>query len=269
MKTKVIYYTSMLLLVLAFGSLFFSSKSNGSTSEGFSRLVLEVQSDEESYILGEPVALDFRVINGSKAPVFLYEGSDVWQGHLKVLIAYEDEGYKEYRGPRWGLKDVRGMGSIKLAPGDFFETEATILYNHRFETGHLNETSAKGITEKYIGTEYALAKPGKYHIKAILYDSGFVNEIESEPIQISVNEPQGIDLEVWNKFKSDAEYAYFIQTGGPKGHPTSAKTRQIVETLEKIVSSYPGSTYAQSIRPSLSSHYSSLEELKKKGLIKP
>lgn len=85
-----------------------------------------------------------------------------------------------------------------------------VLYNHRFETRHLNEQAAKPIIEKYVDTEYAFPKPGTYYIKAIM-SLGSKNEIESKPIALHVNEPYTIDdIEVWKVLKSDPEYGYFI-----------------------------------------------------------
>jgi hypothetical protein len=256
-------------LIVIFTSRFVSAKSMEPTNLQFDALVLEVQANKKSYILGEPVGLKFKVTNRSSAPMVLHGGADVWHGLLGVLIAYGDDEFKRYLGPRWGLTDSIGKSSIPLAPGDLFETEASILYNHRVETDHLNEDAARQAAKGRIETEYALIKPGRYRIKAILYDSDLKSKIESKPIQVSVEEPQGADVEVWSTLKSNAEYAYFIQTGSPKGHPTAAKTKQMVQALEKLIDSYPASRYVESIHHSLSRYRSELEELKKRGVIKP
>ncbi len=232
-----------------------------------SGLALEVQPNKPAYVLGEPVELRFRVINRSVSPVSLPGGADVRLGNLRVFVAYENEGFKEYLGPGWGTKDTAGGRPIQLNPGGSLQTEATILYNRVVATAHLNERAARPIVQKYIQSAYALARPGTCRIKATLYDSRFANQVESSPAQIQVGEPQGVDLQVWNVLRNDADYGHFIQTGSGRGHPTSAKTRQIVQTLESIVNSYPASTYAEGIRRSLSSHQSSLEKLRSKGII--
>lgn len=262
MKTIRLSYMLTLLLVLLPGSFPFAS-------EGFSGLVVEVQSDKEDYLLGELVALKFRVINTSKAAVHIPKQTGVLLGNLQVFITYENGKFRRYRGPQWGTRDIWGTQPITLAPGAVYETEATILYNNRFETRHLNEAAAKPIIEEYIDTEYVLPKPGTYRIKATL-SSDSSAKIESKPIEIKITEPQSIDdVAIWDVFKSDPEYAYFIQTGSLRRHSMDPKTRQMVETLERLVSFYSTSGYAGHIRSALSKHYSRVSNLKKQGLIKP
>lgn len=254
-------------LVLATASLFYGTQE-------FGQLTLAVQADKGSYLLGDLITLKFRLVNKSKEVVFLQAYPDVFHGELGVFIAYADKRFRGYLGPGWGLNGRTGKHRIPLGPGEIYETEATVLYNHRFETSHLNEDAARPIKEKLIGTEYALPKSGTYHIKAIL-SLGSKNEIESEPIEIRINEPQNIDdVEVWNVLKSDPEYAYFIQTGstktGPsKKHPGYAKSQRVVENLENIVNFYSASRYGEHIRSALAKHRASIKRLKKAGLIKP
>ena len=183
------------------------------------------------------------------------------------VTASEDLRYKEYRGPGWGLRDVAESGSITLRPGQAHRTRATILYNHGVETEHLNARRAKEIREQFLGTGYALGTPGRYRIKARLYGHRFVNYIESAPIEITVSEPTGIDREVWEVLKTDPEYGYFIQSGGPKGHPTTPRNVQMMETLEKIANDQPLSRYTEGINQSLSKHRAVLEDLRGRGLV--
>jgi hypothetical protein len=234
-----------------------------------SGLALQVQANKQAYILGEPVGLRFTVTNRSNSRISLPGGADVQRGSLRVFIAYESDGYKQYIGPKWGTIDIVGGRPTELNPGASLQTEATVLYHHSFPTAHLNQRSAGQITQKYIETVYALARPGTYRIKAVLSVSRSANLVESSPIQIQVSEPRGVDLQVWNVLRNDADYGYFLHTGGPNGHPTSARTRQIVQTLEGIVTSYPTSTYAANIRQSLSSYRASLDRLRRKGIIPP
>jgi|SRR5919109_477721 hypothetical protein len=238
-------------------------------SKGFMQLVLEVQPNKQTYLLGEPVALKFNVINGSNDVVVLPDRPSVWRGGLGVFIPYQDGGFKGYLGPRWGLEDTRGDNPLPLASGQSYETSASILYNHRFETGHLSEVYAKETRQKHIDTEIAFPKPGVYRIKAILaLDSK--NEIESKPVTIEVAEPYTLDdVEVWNVLKSDPEYAYFIQTGGFRASSgADPKSKQMVENLERLLSLYPTSTYSQAIRDALSKQRAAIQNLKKAGLLK-
>jgi hypothetical protein len=261
-KTEALWYTAAVCLMLAWPPVAPGGPPGGAPRESFNRVVLEIRAHRKSYLAGEPVRLEFRAINRADAPVLLPGGSDVWYGHLKVLIAYEAEGYREYRGPGWGLRDVLDAGSIKLRPGGVFKTEATVLYSHPFRT------VSKELATQYVATEYALGRAGTYQIKAVLSDEEFEDEIESQPIEVVVEEPHGTDREVWNELKTNPEYGYFIQTGG-KGHPGSVRTAEVVEGLDRIVTSYPKSRYVKSIAPSLRKYRLLREELRKQGVGEP
>ena len=105
-------------LLAAVGALVLVGGADGRQEPGGLRLAL--RADRVSYVLGEPVNLEIRVLNASPTPVLFPDGADVWVGHLEVLIAFEaviasadviaseDLRYKEYTGPGWGLRDVAG-----------------------------------------------------------------------------------------------------------------------------------------------------------------
>ncbi|MFN2455862.1 MAG: hypothetical protein ABR577_16760 [Pyrinomonadaceae bacterium] len=267
MKIKSICYAASLVLAATLSFAFFAGKPIGAAAFEVKPLAIEVRSDKKSYVPGEPVALKFKVINKSNTPISV-EGADVQHGYLKVLIAYQGEDFKEYLGPQWGLQDDVDGGVMTVEPQGSFETEATVLYNHRLESCHLSEIYVKQNTSKRVETEYALNRPGEYRIKTSLYTAEAEREIESEPISISVEEPKGDDLEVWNRIKGDAAYGYFIQTGDLMAHPNSAKAKRVVGTLEEIVNMYPSSRYAEHIRDSLARFKVSMDDLKKKGILK-
>lgn len=135
--------TSILAIAAIFNSSFASDMPSDRTREQLPRLMLEVQSDKGRYLPGELISLRFKVINASGGPVYLYKGSDVGTGCLKIFIAFEGERYKEYRGPSWGIKDVvYEEPFLRLFPGDVFETQATILHNIPIQTSHLDEYTA-------------------------------------------------------------------------------------------------------------------------------
>jgi hypothetical protein len=48
------------------------------------------------------------------------------------------------------------------------------------------------------------------------------------PTEIHVGQPQGADRAAWAVLKNDSEYGYFIQAGGPKGHPAAPRSQQII-----------------------------------------
>lgn len=123
---------------------------------------------------------------------------------------------------------------------------------------------AKSYGKERINTDYALTNPGIYYIKAALYNPLSGNTVESEPVSIIVEEPQGDDLETWNKIKEDGKYGLFIQTGGLIEHPKGRKTIEVINNLEKILSLHQNSRYADSIRFALSKHQKAIEQIEKK-----
>jgi hypothetical protein len=267
MKVKTVCHTLSLSLALLFSPLTSTGQIKSAAEPAHGQLALQVRSEKSSYIPGEPISLKFTVLNNGDAPVVLQGGADVWRGQLKVFIAQPGEGFKEYLGPQWGIKDVAG-GAVTIAPRGLYETEATILYNHRAETSHLSELYAAQAVSERVGSEYAVARPGRYRVKAVLHVAESNAPIESAPVRVIVEEPKGDDLRVWNEIKDDAAYGYFIQTGDIKAHPDSPKAKRVVEKLEHLVTSYPDSKYSAYIRPGLTKFKSMVADLKKQGIVK-
>lgn len=217
-------------------------------------LVLEVRVDKERYVLGEAVALTFRLINRSTSTVTLASAPDVKNGRLGVLIAYEGGDFKGYLGPGWGIRDAVSREPFRLLPGGSFETQATILFNHVMPTGHLSPLYAKQINQDRISDEYALSAWGTYRIKAVVSNSRDGSQLESQPLTLLVDEPYGADLEVWNVLKTDGDYGYFLQTGGPRRPLAAAKTEQILRTLQSLSELWPTSRHLGGIRTALSNY---------------
>jgi hypothetical protein len=222
-------------------------------------LTLKVQVDKENYLPGEIISLHFSIKNESPAPLSLYRESTVWDGNLKVFIAHGTGPFREYVGPGWGTRDKLPGEPLKLNPSQSFETEATVLWNQKIETSHLNELYAKKLAKQRINTDYALAEPGTYYVKAILHNPKTGTDIESRPLLLTVEEPQGTDLNIWKTLKQNGEYALFIQTGGLLEHPKDPKTVKMARELKDLASQNPGSHYTKSIRSSLSKHKETME----------
>lgn len=264
MKRKAALLSTLIALIGAICTAIALSQSEGSVSQDIKRLTLQVKADKESYLPGEMISLNFKVLNNSTEPVLLPKSIDVQTGYLQVFIADESGKYNQYIGPRWGLVDVVGGKAIKLAQGESFETSATVLHNKTIETAHLSEIASAELAKDRIKTEYVLPQPGMYFIKAVLNDDQLTNKIESEPIRVIIEEPQGTDREVWNKIKHDGDFALFMQTGELKERPNGPKTKQIVATLSEIESSYPTTRYISKIRSGLAKQRSLLEKQKNK-----
>ena len=223
-------------------------------------LALTLRSSKPTYALGELVSLKIEVSNQTEQTVSLSTATDVWTGAVRVFIADEGGEFKEYRGPGWGLKDAVGAAQIEIPPGGSFETTATVLYNHRPETGHLSEVYASEINGKRLGTEYAFARPGAYRLKAALQTEG--DTVESGALELDIREPQGVDRSIWKALREEPELGYFIQSGGPKGPPETPRGRHLEATLERLAGSFPEGRQAEGIRAGLAEYRALLEELR-------
>lgn len=256
------------MAVVVFATGYAISWSPRVLSQNADGLVLGVESDKIDYLPGDTVPLRFRIINKSNTPTSIYKGSTVWDGNLKVFIAKDSGGFREYVGPGWGVRDVHYKEPITLAPGQLYETDATVLWNQKLEASHLSKTYAKKVERERLTTDYALAEPGTYYIKATLLNPLTNNVVESEPIQVTVLEPEGADLEVWNRIKVDGNYGLFIQTGGLPEHPKGPKTVKLANDLETLISQHPSSRYGQSIRSSLTKRQELIERIEPKNPLK-
>lgn len=231
-----------------------------------SPLTLDVRADCSSCLPGEPVRLEIRTRNTSPSPVGLPAGADVWEGHVWVLIAFEDGPFKEYRGPGWGLRDVAGGEPIVLEPGGAFTTEATILFNEGVRTSHLGAAYAATMSARHLAEGYALGRPGRYRIKAALHDQTFGDRVESSVAEVRVAEPEGADADVWTVLRANPELGYLIQSASPRGRSSSEASERLVDLAERLAFDNPSSRYADGLRESVSKSREMLDRLRARGL---
>jgi hypothetical protein len=224
-------------------------------------LSLQVKTDKEVYLPGELISVRFLMTNESTVPLSLNRELTVSDGNLKVFIASDSEPFREYIGPGWGTRDALPGQPLKLLPSQSFETEATILWNQKADTSHLSELYRKTADKQRLKNDYALSEPGKYYLKAVLYNAQTGTTVDSAPLSIILEEPQDGDLQIWKQLKHDPNYAFFIQTGGLLEHPKGPKTTKVANELDRIISKNPDSRYAQSIRRSLSKRQELIERM--------
>lgn len=208
-------------------------------------LTLKVTSDKQTYVQGEPVKLTFEVLNETDKPISLSYRPDVTSGYLKVWIAFDGQRFNQYNNTSWGLSE---SGGSLIQPGKSFKSEAEILWNNKPDTSRLNINSIKNSREGAILNHYAFPNVGSYLIKVILTmpdDAG--TKIESEPIQIFVNEPVGDDLKVWNLIKDRGDIAYFIQQEEVPSLKEAEKEKLLRE-VEQIASDHPNSLLTARIK---------------------
>lgn len=259
-------------LILAVGVMAVTLLGSGSAlrrntrAQNVGSLTLELQVDKPSYLPGEIVALHFSVRNSTSSPILLNNEVTVWDGNLKVFVSNENGPFREYVGPGWGVRDRVPGAPLKLNPSQSFDTEATVLWNQKLETSHLNEIYAKRVARQRLGTAYALPEQGNYYLKAVLFDAKTGTSIESTPVKLTVEEPQGTELSVWNSLKENSDFALLIQTGGLLEHPKAAKTLRTASELEKIVTRHQDSRYSREIRSGLAKYKETVERTEQRQL---
>lgn len=205
------------------------------------------KASKENFVVGEPIIVGFEFINTGENPAVVGSGG-VETGGLKIFIANKTGEYKEYFASGWGR--LQGY-QINLQPKQTLKyPEATILWNGKPNVSHLNEDAAKRVLAGKITTEYALQEPGVYFIKGVSYVGEEATPIESEPIQIVINEPVGDDLKVWNQIKGNREIAYLMQKDSFDIGKDETKTK-LVNEVEQIVQKYPNSIYSGYLGKSL------------------
>ncbi len=213
-----------------------------------SDLSFKGNANKSTFILGEPITVEFEFINTGESPIRIGKyGVEV--GSLKIFIAYVQNGeYKEYFGSGWGRKQGK---EIFLEPKQSHKyKEVTILWNGKPNVSHLNETAAARVLKGKITTEYAFPEPGIYFIKGLSYFGENSNPIESKPIQIVINEPVSDDLEVWNQIKGNREIAYLMQNDSFDTGKDEEKSK-LINKVEQIIQKYPNSIYSEYLGKSL------------------
>jgi hypothetical protein len=196
------------------------------------------------YVQGEVVGFDIEITNNGESDVFL-RGWDVRSGFVKIFISTQNQQFKQYSHSAW----IRGrQGGKSIKPGENIKSQGTLLWNFSPSKRFVNPNSFK---DSYVMTDLAFPEPGIYLIKAILVVPGeSATNIESDPVQIVVNEPQGDDLTVWHKIRNNDEIAYFAQEGEIRS-PKSEEREKLLKEIDLIIANYPNSSLAGQIRQSL------------------
>lgn len=269
MKNKILYTFLAFATLVTLCSFVIERASKVGAFNNSQNLKLDLSSSKKDYVQGEIVELSVNLINESSQPVKVGLTPTVENGFLHIWIADSNQEFKEYRNSGWGLRES-GKGILKA--GESFKSEATILWNAKPQTSHLNEDAAKRATEGKISTDYAFPKAGIYSIKSVATIAGdSPMKIESEPIQIVINEPIGDDLKVWNQIKDNGDIAYFIQQGGTPTYQDE-KTEKLLKEVEQIAEKYPNSNLAGQMKQKLEKFRTDEEkrkEMLEKARIKP
>lgn len=244
MKNKILFSFLGVLLVLTLIAVWGKGVNAVKQSENDSALTLKVSSEKQTYILGEVIRLDFELINVGDKPIRLPYSPDVSTGYLKIWIAFNGQEFNLYNNTSWGLEEKRGS---TLQPGQSFKSQATVLWNSKPQIPRAGEGK--------ILTDYAFPEAGVYLVKAVASipnetASDSLTKIESEPIQIVINNPVGDELKVWNQIKSKGEIAYFMQQGETPTYQDE-KAEKLLKEVEQLSQKFPNSFLANKMKLTL------------------
>lgn len=218
--------------------------------ESSNKIYLKINFPKSTYKLGEIASLGIEITNKHSEVIYL-SGEAIDTMKIKISAGSNND-FKDYYGNSRNFL-VDGDYHIKINPNETINRQQAILWNFKPDVSGLNSDAAKPVLEGRISTDYAFSEAGTYFVKAVLIlKSEEPIVIESESIKITIEEPVGKDLEVWNKIKNNGNYAYFIQEGDIRISAYKTEERaKFQQEVEEIINQYPNSFYAESLRQSL------------------
>lgn len=202
---------------------------------------LEISATKSEYLLGEPVIVESRLRRiGDRSVNHRYAWGD------RDLVFWIAKGGDEFLGYRFGKITAEASLSFSEGMGRYRTTDA-IFFNSKPVTYNLSENDRRKVERGMILTDYAFPEPGEYRIKSTLLfgrGGGEISErIWSNEISISVKEPEGDDLRVWEIMKADPRIGYFMMEGVVPYRVPSIEDTFLAE-IDRITSQYPNSYLA-------------------------
>jgi hypothetical protein len=239
-------------IIIATGILFLCCVAGvyGKYVESLSKIYLKTSFSKDTYKLGEIALMNIQITNNNSEVVYL-SGESIDTLKIKISLG-NDNNYKDYYGNSRNFV-VDGDYYVKINPNETINKQKPILWNFKSNVSGLNSDGTKSVLEDRITTDYAFSETGTYFVKVLLTLKGEESVvIESEPIQIIIEKPNGEDLEVWNKLKDNGEIAYFIQEGDILIPSYKKEARaKVQQEIENLLKKYPNSFYATALRQSL------------------
>lgn len=203
------------------------------------KLKLTVSSSKNKYKLGEIVDLSFNLRNEGNETISFSDVFGTGTGFLHLKISQDGINFRDFSHPRWGKVDVGGAKTL-LRSEESAKASTTLLW----------EWAKQDVPS------FTFFNPGIYYVKAnyrLSIDNAEESVLlESQPLEITIEEPTGEDLQIWNIIKGDGEFAYFIQENDfriPK-YKTEERAK-FQNKVEQIIRQYPNSFYTHSLQQCL------------------
>src|SRR5262245_38701292 len=144
MKLKLKYCLLPLLTLALCTWALLHDRSSAAVQETRGPIKLELFTRGDSFLPGQLVDLQFKATNVSGQSLVLNPTS-VHHGNLELYVSYEGSPFRKYLGPGWGIRESTFARPFTLHPGESFESKATMLFNHVFQTSHLTRMYADQI----------------------------------------------------------------------------------------------------------------------------
>lgn len=203
------------------------------------RLELTITSTKDVYLLGETLSFSFELRNNDKNKLVLLDEFGIRTGTLRVVVSENERDFVGFADPGWGFLDT---------------TQKT----------HMSPNSSKGasgavlwIRDKDNAPRFRLNEAGIYYFRA-LYTARIEGEkdavnLRSKVIKVTVVEPQGDDLDVWNIIKDKGQIAYFLKEGDvpPDLQFDVQKSTRFLEEVQQIIDKHPKSFYSNHLQKSI------------------
>lgn len=203
-------------------------------------LKLKLRTNKSAYMLGEPINFIFELKNISVEKIHLNDEFSVYSGMVNLQVSLDGINYIRSNSSDWGLVDYTSNGVI-IEPEQILSSTGNIL-------------SRKSIDNQ---PEFLFYQPAKLFFK---FDYTFVLKdnltekytLASEPVEVNLFEPSGEDLIVWNKIKSNGNFAYFILRGSPAIPMNKVAERErFIKEVNQIITDHPTSLYTAMLMTNL------------------
>lgn len=213
---------------------------------------LKVSSERNTYALGDIVKIKTSIRNNtSKVMMF---GSDVKNGSA-VQIAFGDEkNYKPYYGAnRRFMLDGLNIDFI-IQPRSTLREDKDLFWRQPSNVFNLGPTPGEPYLYGRVANNLAFPWAGKYFVRLISHVEidGVSADFESTPIEITVTEPGGEDVAVWEQIRANSDIAYFIQYSEPASRSYDRLEREYLEQrIQKLIAENPIGIYVDQLQRSL------------------
>jgi hypothetical protein len=248
-------YNGLVFIVIGF--IFLSSPSSDSHPQSAVRdpnVQLSISASKENYVRGEVVIVNLHLENRSSEKIRIWGAPHPENTHTQFYVSRDGKDFVKYSNSEWGRKPpVPGLRD--LLPNQSTESKARIFWNEKPVVHHLNPDAARRVQEDKILTDYVFPDAGRYFVKAAVWgmiasNGRVLPKVESEPIEITIEEPEGQDLDAWNAIKDREDIAFFLQEGSFRGSYKSVGERKSRE-YDEIAARYPNSIISAQLRQKL------------------